>query len=135
MTNFDEIHSKAKSVYQELEAGSKPWIRIGAAVCGEAAGSREVVDRIKADLSSIGIDANVSEVGCIGLCYAEPIVDVVKPGKPRIFYGNVTPDIASEIVKSYISEVDYRRYVRGNISIKNPWLTRFYYVYNRLCIA
>ena len=108
MTSFDEIYSKSKSYYQEIASGNKPWIRIGTAVCGEAAGSKEVVDRIKSDLSSLGIDANVSEVGCIGLCYAEPIVDVVKPGMPRIFYGNVNPDIASEIVKSYVSEDDYR---------------------------
>jgi len=108
MTSFDEIYSKSRSYYQELESGNKPWIRIGTAVCGEAAGSKEVVDRIKSDLSSLGIDANISEVGCIGLCYAEPIVDIVKPGRPRIFYGNVNPDIASAIVKSYISEDDYR---------------------------
>jgi NADH-quinone oxidoreductase subunit F len=41
-------------------------------------------------------------VGCIGLCYAEPLVEIKKPGMPSVFYGNVTPELASEIVRDYV---------------------------------
>ena len=43
-------------------------------------------------LARLGIDATVSEVGCQGLCYAEPLVDVQFPGDPRVFYQQVSPE-------------------------------------------
>jgi NADH:ubiquinone oxidoreductase subunit F (NADH-binding)/(2Fe-2S) ferredoxin len=43
-------------------------------------------------------------VGCLGLCFAEPLVDVQIPGGPRVFYGNVTPDMVDEIVATHLGE-------------------------------
>ena len=104
MTNFQDLKEEARRQFQELHSGSKPWIRIGAAVCGEAAGATAVSEAIKDTLTKAGIEANVSFVGCIGLCYAEPLIDIVKPGGSRIFYGNVTPEIASDLIRSYLSD-------------------------------
>ena len=42
-------------------------------------------------------------VGCFGLCYAEPLLDVQMPGGPRIFYGNFDPDNAAEVVRSHVA--------------------------------
>ena len=47
------------------------------------------------------LDCELIEVGCIGLCYAEPLVCIAQPGKPGICYGNVAP---RKVVK-LISEV------------------------------
>lgn len=104
MTNFQDLKEEAGRQFQELHSGSKPWIRIGAAVCGEAAGATAVAEAIRYTLTKAGIEANVSFVGCIGLCYAEPLIDIVKPGGSRIFYGNVTPEIASDLIQSYLSD-------------------------------
>jgi len=46
----------------------------------------------------------VSEVGCLGLCHAEPLVDVNVPGTSRIVYGNVGPEHVEEIVTQHIQE-------------------------------
>ena len=46
--------------------------------------------------------AQVSRVGCLGLCFAEPLVDVQLPGQARVFYGNVTPQLVEEIVESHL---------------------------------
>lgn len=108
MSAFEDLLNKSTGLYQDLVSGPKPWIRIGAAVCGQAAGVVEVVDKLKDELTRNGIDANVSEVGCLGLCYAEPILDIVKPGKSRIFYGNVNAEIVSEIIDSYLVGNDHR---------------------------
>ncbi|MCI0867533.1 MAG: NADH-quinone oxidoreductase subunit F, partial [Chloroflexi bacterium] len=53
--------------------------------------------------SRAGVQAQLSQVGCLGLCFAEPLVDVQFPGGPRIFYGNVTPEIAEQIVSSHVA--------------------------------
>ena len=108
MAGYEEIQQEAQRRYQELEAGDKPWIRIGTAVCGEAAGAMEVVEAFRSELESRGIAANISPVGCLGLCFAEPLVDIQKPGKPRIFYKNIAPEQVSALIESYLVGDDPR---------------------------
>ena len=108
MAGYAEIQQEAQRRYQELEAGDKPWIRIGTAVCGEAAGAMEVVEAFRSELESRGIAANISPVGCLGLCFAEPLVDIQKPGRPRIFYKNISPEQVSSLVESYLVGDDPR---------------------------
>ena len=60
-------------------------IRVGATSCGMAAGAAPVLELLykKAD----GIE--VQEVGCLGHCYAEPMVEVITTDGESILYGNV----------------------------------------------
>jgi NADH-quinone oxidoreductase subunit F len=46
------------------------------------------------------------EVGCIGMCYLEPMMAVCKPGGPTILYGNLTADKTEMILQSYLIEDD-----------------------------
>lgn len=85
-----------------MNAGDRPWIRVGAALCGQAAGCDEVLGAIEAAIRSRDLTAQVSRVGCLGLCFAEPLVDVQLPGQARVFYGNVTPQLVEEIVESHL---------------------------------
>ena len=104
MSSYEEIKKAANDRWQHLEGGPSPWIRIGAAMCGQSSGALEVIDALHADLDRLGITAHIDEVGCLGICYAEPLVDVLRPGtKSRLFFGNVTPEDVSEIVSSYIA--------------------------------
>jgi NADH-quinone oxidoreductase subunit F len=100
--NFAEIKEQAIAEWQALQQSHKPVIFVGAATCGRAAGAEAVLTALNRELKDKNIDAIVIETGCIGLCYAEPLVDVVKPGRPRICYRNVTPEIASQIVEDYL---------------------------------
>jgi len=79
---------------------AKTKIMVGMASCGVASGARAVKKALEEEVKSTGLDANVSPIGCIGSCHKEPLVDVIRPGKPRISYANVTPAAASAIVKS-----------------------------------
>ena len=101
-TSFQEIALEAQRRWQALVSGDCPWIRVGTALCGNAAGAQDSVEAINASVQQHGASAKVSEVGCIGLCYAEPLVDVQLPGGPRVFYGNVTTEMAEEIVASHV---------------------------------
>ena len=99
---FDELRSRALAEWEALERSDKPRLLIGAATCGRAAGAAAVIEAIEAELARRNIEAIIIEVGCIGLCYAEPLVDIIKPGRPRICYGNVTPEIAVKLINEYI---------------------------------
>ncbi len=102
MTKFEDIQKQAEKVWKTLENSSRPRIIVGAATCGRAAGAMELIDVINAELDRHGIEADVMQVGCIGMCYAEPLVDIVKPGKPRICYSNVTPEIIKAVIEDYL---------------------------------
>jgi (2Fe-2S) ferredoxin len=108
MSSFEELLEESQRRFHELEAGDKPWIRVGTAVCGEASGAFQVIEAINSELNKRGIAANVSAVGCIGLCYAETLVDILKPGKPRVFYKNITPEMVPDLVESYIVGDNHR---------------------------
>ena len=102
-TSFLELGQEAERRWKELNAGERPWIRIGTALCGEAAGAFAVAAAVESALESQGVAAVVSRVGCLGLCFAEPLLDVQLPGGHRIFYGNVGPENVAEIVSSHVS--------------------------------
>lgn len=72
----------------------KTQIRIGLASCGIAAGGAPLWD-IFGSLSK-GADIEIKKVGCLGYCYAEPMVEVVKDGKSFV-YGYVDGDAAKKI--------------------------------------
>lgn len=52
-------------------------IRIGLGSCGMASGGNKVMEKIKKELKDSGSDVIVEPTGCIGLCFYEPIVDVL----------------------------------------------------------
>ena len=100
--NFDEIQKKAIAEWEALEHSDQPHIIVGTATCGRAAGALAVIDAINSALAKHNIEALITHVGCIGICYAEPLVDIVKPNRPRICYGNVTPEIVPQLIEDYI---------------------------------
>ena len=104
MTRFSDLKARADERWSELVAGDRPWVRIGAAMCGHSAGALDVLEAVEAELDSAGIDANVDTVGCIGLCYAEPLVDVLKPGGPRVFFQRVAPGDVSRVIGGYLRD-------------------------------
>ena len=77
-------------------------ILVGLGTCGIAAGGRAVLAALEEKLVAEGIEADVIQVGCIGMCFNEPLVDIVKPGRPRISYGSMTPERVTDLVQDYI---------------------------------
>jgi len=100
--SFADIQKEAIAEWQALQDSQKPRILVGAGTCGRAAGAESVLAAIDKELEKRNIDAVIIQVGCIGLCYAEPLVDIIKPGHPRICYGNVTPEIVPQLIEDYL---------------------------------
>ena len=71
-------------------------------MCGHAAGALEVVEALKAKLASVKMEATVDEVGCLGLCFAEPLVDILTAGRPRLFFGNLSASDVPRLVDEYL---------------------------------
>jgi NADH-quinone oxidoreductase subunit F len=106
MNKFETLQKNAKEAWSELENSSVPIIYIGTASCGRAAGALDVLESIEETLQEHHIEAKIIEVGCIGPCYLEPLMDIKKPGMPRISYSNVSPKRARNIVESLLLRDD-----------------------------
>ena len=99
---ISKSREEAQRRWEMLTAAGSPWIRVGTALCGQAAGADQVVETFISELDSQGLNAQVSRVGCLGLCFAEPMVDVLVPGRGRVVYGNVGPEDVKRIVSDHL---------------------------------
>lgn len=78
-------------------------ILVGTGTCGISAGALSVLEAIREAIKSEGIEADVQETGCLGMCYREVLVEVVENGRSRT-YGEITPERARRIVKEDLRE-------------------------------
>ncbi len=76
--NFEEVKKKAIAQWQAMQQSPKPRILIGTGTCGIAAGAEAILETLRQELESNGIEADIIQVGCIGLCYAEPMFEIAK---------------------------------------------------------
>jgi NADH:ubiquinone oxidoreductase subunit F (NADH-binding)/ferredoxin/(2Fe-2S) ferredoxin len=100
--DFEAVKAKATAQWEGMMGGEKPCILVGAGTCGNSAGAVGVKKAIQEALAENQVAAEVLDVGCIGMCYLEPMVDIIKPGQPRISYANMTPDQIKEVIKDYL---------------------------------
>ena len=100
--NYEELKTR---IFSE-EAGideSKPSVLIGMGTCGRAAGAVDVMQAFKDEIDDkLTPDAvNLMEVGCLGLCYAEPLVEVRSQGV-NVLYQGVQPKLVPDLVVSHV---------------------------------
>ncbi|MGQ9674271.1 MAG: (2Fe-2S) ferredoxin domain-containing protein [Chloroflexota bacterium] len=88
-----------KAIRVRQDTGTK--IIVGMGTCGIAAGARAVMKAILDELEKNKIEANVSTVGCIGMCAQEPLVDI-EQGGARVTYGKVTPEKVPVIISEHL---------------------------------
>jgi (2Fe-2S) ferredoxin len=73
------------------------------ATCGIASGSRETINAIIDEIRKQNLDnVAVVQTGCMGYCYAEPIVEVKLPNKEPVLYGKINAHKGREIVSSHV---------------------------------
>jgi len=121
ISSFEKIKKKAQAEWKAFNSLKRPRILIGSATCGCAAGALKVLATFNKELSSRSIDADVYEVGCFGICYAEPVVEIGLPDARRVIYGNVDEKIVVELIEDFIrkgnARPDLALATSGDISI------------------
>ncbi len=108
--SFRAIQEESGSRRKAFRDAKVPKIHIGMATCGIASGALETKKAFQETLVEQNIEALIHTVGCIGHCYAEPVVIIDHPdsGFPPIFYHEVTPGKAKMLVKLFLQEGDPR---------------------------
>lgn len=77
-------------------------IKVAMATCGIAAGARTVMNTLLEKVEKEKVPAVITQTGCMGYCYAEPTVEVKKPGMDPVVFSYVDAKRAEEIVDKYI---------------------------------
>ena len=78
-------------------------VAVAMGTCGIAAGARPVVTAFMEEVAKQNVqDVVVAQTGCIGNCEQEPVVVVTCPGKEKVTYVKVQPDMVSRIVEEHL---------------------------------
>ncbi len=109
LKSLDELKKLRQQLQGDIKArtDTSTTITVGMGTCGIAAGARETMHAILAELETRGIDAHVTTVGCIGMCSKEPLVDIQQGDEPRVTYGNVSPGMVPRMIGEHL--------VQGNL--------------------
>jgi NADH-quinone oxidoreductase subunit F len=107
---FSAILEEAERRWKAFNETPVPKIHIGMATCGIASGALETKKAFEEILAERNVEAIIHPVGCIGHCYAEPVVIIDHPdsGFPPIFYPEVTAGKAQMLVKLFLGDGDPR---------------------------
>ncbi len=70
--------------------------------CTIAAGANEVLQSINLAVESLNLNAEITPVGCIGLDFIDPWIELSKKGYPSAIYANVTPDMVEQLIQEYL---------------------------------
>ena len=94
----ERLHRQQRLAELRREAVARPVIFVGAGTCGLGAGAKETLAVIRDYLDTREIKADVVKVGCIGLCSAEPLVDIQLPGRMRLSFQGVTSGVVNGLL-------------------------------------
>lgn len=99
---MNSLAEKRKTYQDQLAAKAKKTvIVVGLGTCGIAAGGEKIWNAIKGEINNKKLDIEMVYSGCVGMCYKEPIIEVHKPGMPRVIYGDVNPENALQILQEH----------------------------------
>ncbi|RXQ89872.1 proton-conducting membrane transporter [Ancylomarina salipaludis] len=76
-------------------------IRIGLGSCCIASGSSGVKEALEETLDSSGINVDVKQVGCVGVCNQVPMMEIHKPGEEAVFYTKLKSEDVGDIIQKH----------------------------------
>jgi NADH:ubiquinone oxidoreductase subunit F (NADH-binding)/NAD-dependent dihydropyrimidine dehydrogenase PreA subunit/(2Fe-2S) ferredoxin len=102
--SFAARQQQAQASWQTFEQPDRPRILIGSATCGRAAGSLEVLQAFQTELArqDLSQTTDIYEVGCLGMCYAEVMVEIRGRDGKRVLYQGVEPRHVPALVEAQL---------------------------------
>lgn len=102
MHSLNDMRKQFQDALEESRKHTR--VVIGLGTCGIAAGGDKIWHEVSRYIETHRLEVEMMSTGCIGMCYAEPLMEVHMPGEPRFIYGNLTPEAAVDILKLHLSE-------------------------------
>ena len=104
LADLQAIRAKTlENINMRKEGDNAARVIVGMATCGIAAGARPVMLKFLEEIKKRDLQhVTVSQTGCIGMCRLEPMLDVILPGKEKVTYVKVKPDMVERIVTEHL---------------------------------
>ncbi|HOE05314.1 MAG TPA: (2Fe-2S) ferredoxin domain-containing protein [Bacteroidales bacterium] len=109
ITSLEELRRQKEALQNRLklrETADHPeavvQVRVGMATSGIASGAKQIMEFMIEELEKRNIEALVTQAGDMGYCFAEPTVEVTRPGEDPVVFGYVDKKKADEIIEKYI---------------------------------
>ena len=104
LADLEAIRAKTlENIAMRKEHNDAARVVVGMATCGIAAGARPVMLQFVEEIKKRSLEhVTVSQTGCIGMCRLEPMVDIIMPGKEKVTYVKVKPEMVARIVAEHI---------------------------------
>ena len=103
-TSYEELKTRSEEVWARIASPSRTLIKVGVATCSRVVGAEETLAALRREVEAQGLEADVMVTGCLGLCYAEPLVEIIYPRGEAVLYHKVpadkVPALLSETVAS-----------------------------------
>ena len=106
---YETLRRRSAEQWAQWEDDSVPRISVGISAAALSVGAGEALDAIRSELQRLDrSDVRVLEVGDIGFSWADPVVHVALPGRPRITYGNVSADLVRGFLDDVLGDANLR---------------------------
>ena len=103
--DLKKIKEKVHTDTYLREGDRRVKVTVHMGTCGIAAGAREVMDALMAEISESGVtDVIVTTSGCMGLCSREPLVTVEIVEQDPIKYEHMDANKMRQVFKRHIIE-------------------------------
>ena len=102
-----DLKKSKADILSRMHGKEKIRIRVHMGTSGLASGAKVILDFITLELEKRSIDAEVIRTGDLGYCFAEPTIEVKRPGEDPLIFGNVDKLKADEIIEKYIKNGEY----------------------------
>ena len=103
LEDLKRIREEAARKMQMRDKKEGYRVVVGMATCGITAGARPVLNKLVEEVADRKLDnGTVTQVGCMGECALEPIVEVYDPDGARSTYCKVDPAKAVRILEEHV---------------------------------
>lgn len=126
MQAFESLREQAQTQWRERTDISRARVAVSISSCSLHAGAGQVLEALRA----AGIEA--MQVGDTGMCWAEPIVFIARPGEPRVAYGPVRAEEAVGLVEDVLRGEGHSERALGVDDLASPGALSFGSAQDRL---
>src|SRR5437867_1597038 len=88
-------------------------LAVGLGTCGLAVGAADTFDALSAETERRGLPFRVVAAGCNGMCWAQPVVEVLRDGKPRLTTGPISVEGVPRLLNALAAGIAERQVAAG----------------------
>ena len=101
--DLDKISERMRAQTVLREGAGRVKITVHMGTCGIAAGAREIVTQLSAELTEAQVNnVTLRQSGCAGLCDREPMMTLTDGTGTRFVYGSLDKRKVHEIVQTHV---------------------------------